>query len=87
MYRSEQGDAGMYRTTGRRLGVVAALMAAILGVAVMPAAAHGGSVAPPTDEQQCRDLALYDKGQAGHAEGGSATAGDAGSAVTWGHCP
>lgn len=77
----------MDRTRGKRLGVVAALTAAVLGLAAAPAAAHGGSVAAPAEQQDCRDLALHDKGEAGHAQGGTATAGDADSAVEWGHCP
>lgn len=44
-------------------------------------------MAPPTEQRDCRNLALYDKGEAGHAEGGTATAGEADSAVEWGRCP
>lgn len=77
----------MHHTTRTRRGVVAVLAAAAVGFVAAPAAAHGGSVAPPTEPRDCRNLALYDKGEAGNAEGGTATAGKADSAVEWDHCP
>lgn len=76
----------MYHTTRTRLSGVAALIAVVLAFAAAPAAAHGGSVAPPTEQQDCRNLALYDNGEGGHAKGGMVTAGDANSTVEWGHC-
>lgn len=48
--------------------------------------AHGGSATPSSEQQDCRDLVIYTKGQGSHAQGGLSTAGEHGAAVQGGHC-
>lgn len=48
--------------------------------------AHGGAVTPSSEQQECRDLTLYTKGQGMHAIGGLRVAGDRGAAADGGHC-
>lgn len=76
----------MQRVVWQRTGAVAALTAGLLAFGTVPAWAHGGSVDPPAEQQDCRDLALYAKGEGSNAKGGLTTAGDNGRAVEWGHC-
>lgn len=64
----------------------ASLAAASFVFGAPAAAAHGGSVSPPSEQQECRNLALYDKGEGSHGKKGTNTAGEHDSAVNWGHC-
>lgn len=60
--------------------VLAGVGAIFIGTAV-PAFAHGGSVSPPTDQVECRDLGLYSI-----PSDGLKTA-SVSEVVTWSHCP
>lgn len=66
--------------------IAAVIVGATLGLGSSPALAHGGSVTPAAEGQDCRNLDLNEKGQAGHAVQGLSTAGEHGAAARWGHC-
>lgn len=76
----------MLRVKRRRVATVTILSSLMLAMGAMPAFAHGGSVDPPSDQQECRNMDLNEKGEASNAEGGLSTAGDSGSAAKWDHC-
>ncbi len=76
----------MSHSRRKSYAAVAALAAGGLLLGAVPAMAHGGSVSPPSEQQDCRNLELNEKGEGGNAEHGTSTAGENGSAADWSHC-